>query len=117
VDETLLQDPDFLELHHQIRTKIDLAIELVRSAIQHRLRFEILFFDGWYLSEALVAEAVRRRKKWISPLKKNRNMETNSFQRECLQNGGGQRENLLDFQPHRAHPFFGKSSPGDQLRK
>jgi SRSO17 transposase len=80
VDETLLQDPEFLELHTHFRTKIDLAIELVRSAIRHRLRFEILLFDGWYLSEALVAEAARRRKKWISLLKKNRNLETNSFQ-------------------------------------
>jgi len=80
VDETLLKDPEFLKLHLQFRTKIDLAIELVRSAIRHRLRFEILLFDGWYLSEALVAEAARRKKKWISILKKNRNLETNSFQ-------------------------------------
>jgi len=87
VDETLLQDPEFLKLHHQFRTKIDLAIDLVRSAIMHRLRFEILLFDGWYLSEALVAEAVRRRKKWISLLKKNRNLETNSFQ---LKDASGQ---------------------------
>ena len=87
VDETLLQDPDFLELHHQFRTKIDLAVDLVHSAIKHRLRFEILLFDGWYLSEALVAEAVRRRKKWISLLKKNRNLETNSFQ---LKDANGQ---------------------------
>ena len=79
VDETLLQDPEFLERHDQFRTKIDLAIGLVRSAILHRLRFEILLFDGWYLSEALVAEAARRHKKWISLLKKNRNLETNSF--------------------------------------
>lgn len=80
VDETLLQDPQFLKRHHQFRTKIDLAIDLVRSAILHRLRFEILLFDGWYLSAALVAEAARRHKKWISLLKKNRNLETNSFQ-------------------------------------
>lgn len=80
VDATLLQDPEFLELHNQFRTKIDLAIDLVRSAIRHRLRFDILLFDGWYLSEALVSEAARRRKKWISLLKKNRNLETNSFQ-------------------------------------
>lgn len=80
VDETLLQDPDFLKLHNQFRTKIDLAIELLHSAIAHRLRFDILLFDGWYLSEALVKEAERRRKKWISILKKNRNLETNSFQ-------------------------------------
>ena len=87
VDETLLQDPEFLELHQQFRTKIDLAIDLVRSAIMHRLRFDILLFDGWYLSEALVAEAARRHKKWISLLKKNRNLETNSFQ---LKDASGQ---------------------------
>lgn len=80
VDETLLQDPDFLKLHNQFRTKIDLALELLHSAIAHRLRFDVLLFDGWYLSEALVKEATRRRKKWISLLKKNRNLETNSFQ-------------------------------------
>jgi hypothetical protein len=80
VDEILLQDPDFLKLHNQFRTKIDLAIELLHSAIAHRLRFDILLFDGWYLSEQLVEEAARRRKKWISILKKNRNLETNSFQ-------------------------------------
>lgn len=80
VDETLLQDPGFLKLHNQFRTKIDLAIELLHAAIAHRLRFDILLFDGWYLSEALVKEATRRRKKWISILKKNRNLETNSFQ-------------------------------------
>jgi len=87
VDETLLKDPEFLELHNQFRTKIDLAIDLLRSAIQHRLRFDVLLFDGWYLSEALVAEAARRHKKWISILKKNRNLETNSFQ---LKDANGQ---------------------------
>lgn len=80
VDETLLKDPDFLKLHQQFHSKIDLAIDLVRSAIGHRLRFDILLFDGWYLSEALVTEAARRHKKWLSLLKKNRNLETNSFQ-------------------------------------
>jgi SRSO17 transposase len=80
VDETLLQDPDFLKLHNQFRTKIDLAIDLLESGIAHRLRFDILLFDGWYLSEALVKAAARRCKKWISILKKNRNLETNSFQ-------------------------------------
>lgn len=87
VDETLLKDPEFLALHHQFHTKIDLAIDLVQAAIRHRLRFEILLFDGWYLSEALVAEATRRHKKWISLLKKNRNLETNSFQ---LKDANGQ---------------------------
>lgn len=87
VDEILLQDPDFRKTHDQFQTKIDLAIDLVRSAIRHRLRFDILLFDGWYLSEALVTEAARRHKKWISILKKNRNLEANSFQ---LKNAEGQ---------------------------
>lgn len=88
VDEILLQDPDFLKLHHQFRTKIDLAIDLLEAGIAHRLRFDMLLFDGWYLSEALVKAAARRRKKWISLLKKNRNLETNSFQ---LKDADGQR--------------------------
>jgi len=58
-------------LHQPFRAKIDLAIDLVRSAIGHRLRFDILLFDGWYLSEALVTEAACRHKKWLSFLKKN----------------------------------------------
>jgi len=79
VDETLLQDAEFVALHQQFCTKIDLAVELVESAIGHRLRFSTLLFDGWYLSEQLVQVAKRRKKDWISILKKNRNLETNSF--------------------------------------
>jgi hypothetical protein len=79
VDETLLQDAEFVALHEQFHTKIDLAIELVEAAIRHRVRFSPLLFDGWYLSERLVAVAQRRRKDWISILKKNRNLETQSF--------------------------------------
>ena len=79
VDPVLLQDPEFVALHAQFRTKIDLAIELVLAAIGHKVRFSVLLFDGWYLSEELVEVAGRRRKDWISILKKNRNLETNSF--------------------------------------
>lgn len=79
VDETLLQDAEFVALHEQFHTKIDLAVELVEAAIRHRVRFSLLLFDGWYLSERLVAVARRRRKDWISILKKNRNLETQSF--------------------------------------
>lgn len=111
VDETLLQDPEFLALQQQFRTKIDLAIELVRSAIKHRLRFGILLFDGWYLSEALVAEAARRRKKWISILKKNRNLETNSFQ---LKDADG---HPLQFAgPHVAVEEFVKKIPAQAFK-
>jgi DDE superfamily endonuclease len=79
VDPILLQDPAFVTMHQQFRTKIDLAIELIEAAIRHKVPFGVLLFDGWYLSEELVRVAERRRKAWISILKKNRNLETASF--------------------------------------
>jgi len=79
VDPVLLQDPEFQTLHQQFRTKIELAIELVEAAIQHKLPFSVVLFDSWYLAEDLVARLRRRKKDWISILKKNRNLETNSF--------------------------------------
>ena len=79
VDPILLQDPAFEKLHQQFRTKIDLAIDLLEAAIQHKVPFRILLFDSWYLAEELVAMARYRNKDWISLLKKNRNLETNSF--------------------------------------
>jgi hypothetical protein len=79
VDLVLMVDPEFLALHEHFRTKIDLAIELLTSAIGHKLPFSVLLFDGWYLSEELVQAAKRRKKDWVSILKKNRNLETNSF--------------------------------------
>ena len=41
--------------------------------------FSVLLFDSWYLAEELVSMARYRKKDWISLLKKNRNLETNSF--------------------------------------
>jgi DDE superfamily endonuclease len=79
VDPILLDDPNFQKLHEQFRTKIDLGIALLEAAIQHKLPFRVLLFDSWYLSEELVSMARYRRKDWISLLKKNRNLETNSF--------------------------------------
>jgi hypothetical protein len=75
----LLEDPEFQTLHQQFRTKIDLGIELVEAAIQHKVPFRVLLFDSWYLAEELVSMARYRKKDWISLLKKNRNLETNSF--------------------------------------
>jgi len=111
VDETLLKDPDFLKLHNQFRTKIDLAIELLEAGIAHRLRFDILLFDGWYLSEALVKAAARRRKKWISILKKNRNLETNSFQ---LKDAEGQR--IVFEEEHVSVEDFVKKIPANAFK-
>ena len=79
VDPILLEDPDFQQLHQQFRTKIDLGIELLEAAIRHKVPFSVLLFDSWYLAEELVSMARYRKKDWISLLKKNRNLETNSF--------------------------------------
>jgi SRSO17 transposase len=87
VDPLLLEDPDFQQLHQQFRTKIDLGIALLESAIQHKVPFRVLLFDSWYLAEELVSMARYRNKDWISLLKKNRNLETNSF---ILKDAAGQ---------------------------
>jgi len=79
VDPVLLADPDFQKLHQQFRTKIDLGIALLEAAIQHKVPFNVLLFDSWYLAEELVSMARYRKKDWISLLKKNRNVETHSF--------------------------------------
>jgi DDE superfamily endonuclease len=79
VDPVLLKDPAFAALHAQFRTKIDLAIELLEAAIRHKVPVGVLLFDGWYLSEELVKAAARRKKDWVSILKRNRKVETNSF--------------------------------------
>jgi hypothetical protein len=79
VDPVLLQDPEFQALHEQFRTKIALAMELVEAAIRHKVPFGVVVFDAWYLAEELVRVLERRRKDWISLLKKNRLLETASF--------------------------------------
>jgi hypothetical protein len=74
-----VQEPEFQVLHQQFRTKIELAIELLETAIAHRLPFSVVLFDSWCLAEDFIALLRRRKKYWISILKKNRNLETNSF--------------------------------------
>jgi hypothetical protein len=80
VDSVLLQDPDFRARHEQFRTKIALAIDLVEATIRHKVPFGVVVFDAWYLAEEVVQVLARRRKDWISLLKKNRRLETASFQ-------------------------------------
>jgi hypothetical protein len=87
VDPVLLQNPDFQKLHQQFQTKIDLGIDLLEAAIRHKVPFRVLLFDSWYLAEELVSMARYRKKDWISLLKKNRNLETNSF---VLKDAAGQ---------------------------
>jgi SRSO17 transposase len=79
VDAVLLTDPEFQTLHQQFQTKIALATELVEAAIRRKLPFRVVLFDSWYLAEDFIAVLRRRKKDWISILKKNRNLETNSF--------------------------------------
>jgi hypothetical protein len=66
-------------LHQQFLTKIDLGIALLESAIEHNVPLRVLLFDSWYLADELVSMARYRHKDWISLLKKNRKLETNSF--------------------------------------
>lgn len=79
VDPVLLGNPAFQVLHQQFQTKIDLAKELVGAAIGHKLPFRVVLFDSWYLAKEFVACLRLRKKDWISILKKNRKLETNSF--------------------------------------
>ena len=91
VDPVLLQDPEFQALHQQFRTKIKLAMELVEAALRRKLPFSVVLFDSWYLAEDFVTLLQRRKKDWISILKKNRNLETNSF---VLKDADGKRLRL-----------------------
>src|SRR6266699_736630 len=52
-----------------------------KSKERARLHKEVdpILLDSWYLAEELVSMARYRHKDWISLLKKNRNLETNSF--------------------------------------
>jgi SRSO17 transposase len=110
VDPVLLQDPEFQALHEQFQTKIALAKELVASAIGHKLPFGVVLFDSWYLAEEVVTYLRRRRKDWISILKKNRQLETNSFvlkdaegKRMALEGPHIQVENLVPLIPAKAY--------------
>ena len=79
VDPELLKDPDFQALHTQFQTKIALGIELIQKALERSLPFDTVLFDGWYLAPDLVQTIEAQHKDWISILKKNRKLETNSF--------------------------------------
>jgi hypothetical protein len=66
-------------LHQQFRTKIEWGIELLEAAVRHKVPFSVLLFDSWSLTDELVSMARYYKKDWMSLLKKNRNLETNSF--------------------------------------
>ena len=79
VEATLLEDPEFQALDEAFQTKITLAIELVKEAIESKLPFETVLFDSWYLAPLLLEVLAKQGKKWISILKMNRNITTNNL--------------------------------------
>ncbi len=79
VDETLLKDPEFQELHAQFQTKIALAVELMEQAKKRNLPFTTVLMDSWYLAPELVVALKEYQLDWVSLLKKNRKLEVNSF--------------------------------------
>ena len=79
VEATLLEDPEFQVLDEAFQTKITLAIELVKEAIESKLPFETVLFDSWYLAPLLLEVLTEWGKKWISILKMNRNITTNNL--------------------------------------
>ena len=80
VDVKLFEDPAFQKLDQAFQTKITLAIELVGKADDRGLVFGWVLFDGWYLAPDFLALITGLKKDWISILKQNRNLETNSFE-------------------------------------
>jgi hypothetical protein len=88
VEPTLLADPEFRARHKTFRTKISLAVELLNSALEHNLPFETVLFDAWYLAPELLEVLNAHAKHWISLLKNNRRLITNSF---VLQDAAGER--------------------------
>jgi SRSO17 transposase len=95
-DAQLLQDPEFWELHQllgalpwsgdptgahpQFRTKIEIAQKLVAQAVTQGLPFTTMLMDSWYLTPALVKTLADLHIDWVSLLKRNRKLETGSFQ-------------------------------------
>lgn len=79
VERTLLQGAEFNALHQAFQTKIVLATELVEYAIENELPFATVLFDSWYLAPDLLTCLQQHGKNWISILKTNRNVLTNSF--------------------------------------
>jgi len=79
MEPILLKDPEFKALHDSFCTKISLAIELVQAAIEHKVPFETVLFDSWYLAPDLIKLLNDKDKNWISLLKINRNIETNNL--------------------------------------
>jgi len=80
LDSTLLEDPEFAELHQQFRTKLTIAHELLKHAVEHGLPFTTVLMDSWYLTSEFVQQLADHNKQWVSLLKSNRNLSMSGFQ-------------------------------------
>jgi SRSO17 transposase len=79
-DVKLLEDSEFAYLHEQFQSKIKIAQILLEKAIEKKLDFSTVLMDSWYLSPELLSVITAANKNWVSLLKHNRKLETNSFQ-------------------------------------
>jgi hypothetical protein len=79
VDPILLEEPALQKLPQQFRTKIDLGLALLESAMPHTVPFHGLVCDSWYRAEELGSMARYRTKDWISLLKQTRHLATSSL--------------------------------------
>lgn len=64
---------DCKKMKIEFRTKIQIAIELVRYAISQGIPFQGVLFDSWYLCKEFVDFLRSEEKDWISVVKSNRN--------------------------------------------
>jgi hypothetical protein len=87
----LMKDAAFAELAQQFCSKIALGTILVDHAIEQGLGFSTVLFDSWYLSPELVQHLRHRDKDWVSLLKGNRNLDSESIH---LKDEWGQRIRL-----------------------
>jgi hypothetical protein len=72
-------DPAFARKHQAFKTKLTLAVELINAAIRHGLECSVVLCDAWYLAPAVVEAIEKAKKAWVSILKKNRKLETQSL--------------------------------------
>jgi len=80
LQEELLEDSEFRSRHEAFQSKIDLACQLIRSALEQGIPFKVVLFDGWYLCPQIVELLAEYELDYISILKRNRKIETDSFQ-------------------------------------
>jgi len=80
IEKQLLEDPEFKVRHEAFQSKIDLACQLIRSSIEQGIPYKVALFDGWYLCPQIVNLLAEYEKDYISILKRDRKIETDSFQ-------------------------------------